>query len=538
MLDALRGRLEADPDGPFLDFEGCQLSAAELDSLANRAASGLASLGVGIGDRVANLLENGPAAAVAWLAAVKLGAVAAPVNTAFKGEFLRHQLADSGARAIVVQADLAPRLAVVIAQLPELEVAVVAGEPGAGAGPDPGSPEVAGELGIPVVGWSDLLSSATAAAPESNVAPEQLATLIYTAGTTGPSKGCMLSHAYLVTLARQIATTWGRASSDAVWTPLPLFHANAVTVAVIGTMLTGGRASIARRFSVSGFWPEIVRTRATIACMLGSLAILLASAPDHPDQEEGGRTLRLTAAAPMPPAIDEMWRDRFGVKTFSAGYGITEASLLSSLPPGESNRPGAAGRRNDVEFDVRIFDDHDQELEPDGVGEIVARPRRPQVMFDGYWGRPEATLAITGNLWLHTGDLGRIDEDGFLYFVDRKKDYLRRRGENISSFELEKTFFGHEAIADVAVHAVPSEVGEDEVKVTAILDEGADLTEEDLCRWAIDRLPFFAVPRYIEFRADMPRNAVGRVLKYRLREDGVTPQTWDREAAGLRFERR
>jgi crotonobetaine/carnitine-CoA ligase len=159
-------------------------------------------------------------------------------------------------------------------------------------------------------------------------------------------------------------------------------------------------------------------------------------------------------------------------------------------------------------------------------------------MFAGYWGRAEETLAVFRNLWFHTGDLGRIDADDFLYFVDRKKDYLRRRGENISSFELERIFHDHEAIADVAVHSVPSNVGEDDVKVTVVLIDEASITEEELCRWAVDHVPYFAVPRYVEFRSDLPRNPVGRVLKYQLREDGVTATTWDREAAGLTFERR
>ena len=159
-------------------------------------------------------------------------------------------------------------------------------------------------------------------------------------------------------------------------------------------------------------------------------------------------------------------------------------------------------------------------------------------MFSGYWNRPADTLNAFRNLWFHTGDLGRLDDDGFMYFVDRKKDALRRRGENISSFEMEKTLYAHPALRDVAVHAVASDVGEDDVKVTAALQEGADLTEEELCRWVAERVPYFAIPRYIEFRADLPRNPVGRVLKYELREDGITPDTWDRDAAGIEFERR
>jgi crotonobetaine/carnitine-CoA ligase len=278
------------------------------------------------------------------------------------------------------------------------------------------------------------------------------------------------------------------------------------------------------------------RTDATMLSMLGSLAILVANGEDHPDQ--AGHRLRLCAAAPMPPDTDRIWRERFGCATFSGGYGLTEASLISMLPAGEVNKPGAAGKPNAHEFEVRIVDDGDDEVPSGTIGEIVCRPTGPNLMFAGYWNRPEATVEVLRNLWFHTGDLGRLDDDGFLYFVDRKKDYLRRRGENISSFEMERTVVGHEAVADVAVHAVASDEGEDDVKVTAVLVAGSELTEEELCRWCAERVPYFAIPRYVEFRADLPRNPVGRVLKYELRDDGVTPTTWDREAAGVTFERR
>jgi crotonobetaine/carnitine-CoA ligase len=469
-------------------------------------------------------LENGPAAVITVFAAASLGAISVPINTAYKGEFLAHQLRDSAATALIVQGDLAHRAADVVSVLPELRIVIVEGEPDA---------EVSG---VTVLGWDDI-QAGPGGAPSVAVEPWELATFIYTAGTTGPSKGCMLSHNYVVNLSQQIIRAWQRRPDDVVWTPLPMFHLNALATAVVGTLVLGGRSAIARKFSVSGFWSEIERTQATIASLLGTLAVLIANDGDRPEARSN-RSLRLVAAAPMPTDIAQKFADRWGVATFSAGYGVTEASLISTLPAGEINPANAAGKPNDVEFDVRIFDDHDNELPPGEVGEIVCRPRRPHVMFEGYWGRPEATMAVSRNWWFHTGDFGRIDNDGFLYFVDRKKDYLRRRGENISSFEMEKIFLGHDAIADVAVHSVPSPLGEDDVKVTAVLKEGAVLDEEELCRWAIDRVPYFAVPRYIEFRSALPRNPVGRVLKYQLREEGVTQSTWDAEAAGIRFEKR
>ena len=526
VLEALEGRLTDDPDGPYLDFEGDEYSARRMDRESNRLARGLTELGVQKGDRVATLLENGPAQVVTFFAALKLGAVQVPVNTAYKGDFLRHQLADSGSKVIVVQGDFAGRVAPIAGtDAPELEAVVVVGPPD----------EVIDAL--PVHDWDRLLaSSADDAMSDGGVRPADLACFIYTAGTTGPSKGCMLPHNYIVALADQVARAWQRRPDDVVITPLPLFHFNAISICVVGTLLVGGKAAVARRFSVSRFWPEVRRTGATIASMLGSLAILVADADDHPDQQ--GHRLRLCAAAPMPPDIDRIWNERFGCKTFSAGYGLTEASLISMLPAGEPNKPGAAGKPNTVDFDVRLVDDDDVEVPVGEIGEIVCRPSGPNLMFAGYWRRPEATLSVLSNLWFHTGDLARLDDDDFLFFVDRKKDYLRRRGENISSFEMERTYHGHPAIKDVAVHSVASDLGEDEVKVTAVLQPEAGVTEAELCEWSVQRVPYFAVPRYVEFRDDLPRNPVGRVLKYQLRDEGVTDATWDREAAGYTFERR
>jgi crotonobetaine/carnitine-CoA ligase len=236
--------------------------------------------------------------------------------------------------------------------------------------------------------------------------------------------------------------------------------------------------------------------------------------------------------------MQEKWRSRFGSEHLGANsYGITEASVVTTLPAGIKPAPNSSGKCS-PDFDTRIVDDNDNELPAGQSGEVVIRPLRPHVMFEGYWKRPADTLKIMRNLWLHTGDIGMFDKDGFFYFLDRKKDYLRRRGENISSYEMETTFRDHPDIEDIAVHAVLSQLTEDEVKVTAVLKPGAKLTEEELCLWAVDRLPYFAVPRYIEFRADFPRNPVGRILKYQLRDEGCTATTWDIEKSGIKLTKR
>ncbi len=540
-------RLEADPDGEYLDMGATRLTARQVVSTADAFGAALDEMDVGPGERVATLLENGPPALLTWAGTVLHGRIAVPVNTAYKGDYLAHQLRDSGARVLVVAASLLDRVVAVAEGIPALEHVVVVddvGRPGddeGGAGSD-GAPAPA--LGrVAVHRWDEVMAAA-GKAPGVDVHPGDLATFIYTGGTTGPSKGCMLSHNYHGALASQIGICWKRTADDVVWTPLPLFHFNAITTAVvIGTRLNGGRGAIYRRFSVSEFWPEMNRVGATVTSTLGTMAYLLAHDVDRPEMPRSGmaeanRTLRLLGAAPLPPEVDQVIRARFGIETFSGAYGVTEASLVSWQPPGVENKPNAAGVINDEYFDVRIFDDHDDELPAGTDGEIVLRPKRPQVMFEGYWGRPEATVETSRNWWYHTGDIGRIDADDYLYFVDRKADYLRRRGENISSFEVESILMGHGALADVVVHAVPSDMTEDDLKITATVREGVALSEEELFRWCIDQLPYFALPRYIEFRNALPRSPVGRVLKRELRDEGVTPTTWDAEAAGVSYERR
>jgi crotonobetaine/carnitine-CoA ligase len=439
---------------------------------------------------------------------------------------------------LIVQRSLADRAAAVVDDLPDLRHVIVIDDED--AGPDDGA--ALEDTKTDRLTWTDLLD-ADASVPDINVRPSDLGTFVYTGGTTGPSKGCMLSHNYHEALARQIGICWERTADDVVWTPLPLFHYNALVTAVLGALVWGGRSAIYRRFSVSNFWPEMNRTGATITSTLGTMAYLLAHDVDRPEMPRSGgpeanTSLRLLGAAPLPVEIDSIIKERFGIGTFSGAYGVTEASLISWQPPGVTNKPNAAGVVNDEYFDVRIFDDDDVEQARDTDGEIVIRPKRPHVMFEGYWGRPDATVETSRNWWYHTGDIGRIDDEGFLFFVDRKADYLRRRGENISSFEVESILMGHGALADVVVHAVPSDLTEDDLKITATVKEGASVTEEELFRWAIDQLPYFALPRYIEFRAELPRSPVGRVLKRELRDEGVTPTTWDVEASGITYAKR
>jgi crotonobetaine/carnitine-CoA ligase len=528
--ELLHGRLSEEPDSPYLDICGTTFTGREIADRGWRLANALAALGVGRGDRVSSLIESSPEAMLYWWGAVLGGAIAVPVNTAFKGEYLRHQLADSGSKVLFVQGDMASRVATVAPGLDALEHVVVVGDPDA---------EI---TGVKVHRWDDLLS-APADEPKLDLKPGDLGTFIYTGGTTGPSKGCMLSHNYHEALARQIGVCWRRTADDVVWTPLPLFHFNAIVTAVLGPLVYGGRGAVYKRFSVSNFWPEMNRTGATIVSLLGSLAFMLAGDEDRPEMPRSGApeantSLRLVGAAPMPPELDARIRERFGVSTFSGAFGLTECSLIAWQPFGVENKPGAAGVINEEFFELKIFDDDDHEAPVDAPGEIVVRPKKPHVMFEGYWGNPEATVKANRNLWFHTGDIGRVDEDGYLFFVDRKADYLRRRGENISSMEVERIVLRHPAVGEAVVFGVPSEVTEDDLVLIVQPVEGGEITTEALFRWCIDELPYFALPRYVEVRSDLPRSPVGRVLKRELRVEGVRASTWDAEKSGITYEKR
>lgn len=513
-------------DRIFLDFSGELYTYAEVDRASTQLARGLIALGVKKGDTVASILDNNIDAVLSWFAINKAGAISVPVNTAYKGEFLRHQLNDCGARIVIAEADYAQRVIEIEGGLASASTLL--------------------QRNGALVNGSILQVAELASAPIDSAEPlvdvnlpTDLSMLVYTAGTTGPSKGCMISHNYVCNLGRQVVLMEDRIAEDCNWTALPLFHMNATGGSILSCMFVGARVAIYPRFSVSRFWPDIQRSGATVASLLGSMITFLAEAEDTEASKACFGQLHTVRGSPFPAPLQRKWKDRFGVKTAgSNSYGLTEAArVVTGMRSDETAPPGSSGRANE-DFDVRIFDEDDNELPPGTAGEIVLRPRRPNIMFEGYWNRPADTLKIMRNMWLHSGDIGKFDANGYFYFVDRKKDYLRRRGENISSFEVETGLRAHPDIADVAVHAVFSESGEDDVKATIVLKESARVTEEEICLWAVDRLPYFTVPRYFEFRQDLPRNPVGRVLKYELRADGCTQATWDREKSGMQIPKR
>jgi crotonobetaine/carnitine-CoA ligase len=508
----------------FLDDDE-KYTYAEFDELSNRLAQGLLSSGVAPGDRIATLLDSHADSVALLIAASKVNAVYVPVNTANKGEFLRNPLGNSGARVLVSEGKYLERVEAIREGLPDLQTIYARGEPGAGA--------------MACESFAGLYSE-NSTATDIRLEPGDIAGIIYTGGTTGPSKGCILSQNYIANQALRTREMCDPRPGEVNWTCLPLFHMNAIVVTILYSVVSGTTAAITPRFSLSGFWADIEKSGASVASVLGSMIPLIANMPDSEEMLRCKGQLRMARGAPFPGELQDVWRDRFGAEIVGAHvYGLTESSFISMLSYDEAADapPGSSGKLNHRDFEVMIVSDDFEEVPTGQTGEVVVRPKRPNVMFEGYWGRPQETLDVFGGMWLHTGDIGKFDENEFFYFVDRKKDYLRRRGENISSYEMETTFALHPDVNEVAVHAVPSVLTEDDIKVTVVKEADSSLTEYELALWAIDNVPYYAVPRYIEFRTQLPKSPVGRILKNQLRDEGCTDSTWDLEQSDITYKK-
>jgi carnitine-CoA ligase len=511
-------------DRTALLFEDVRYSYSDLEYEMKRAAGALAAAGVGRGERVAMLMENSAEHIFVWLGAALLGSIHVPINASNRGEFLRHQLATAGPATVLCDQQLAGRLADVLPGLPGLERVIVREQEGA----EP-------IRRLPVVATLEEFLDA----PELEVARSdrpgagEISSIFFTSGTTGPSKGAALSHNYLVFAAHENWRCRGGDESSVTFTPLPLYHTNALCNTFMGSVLHGARAAIDRRFSLSRFWDRCRAVEATEISVLGSMITMLWNRPPSPDDRN--HTVRVLVGAPMPAAIHHQFEERFGLRAVII-YGLSEAMPLALSRYDEPAPPGSSGKVHPL-FDVRIFDADDNELPVGEPGEVVCRPRQPHGILERYWGNPEATVDALRDGWFHTGDVARFDETGNLYFLDRKKDVVRRRGETVASYEVEQVLTLHPSVAEAAAIGVQSELGEEDVKAFVVLAERSEFDPVALIRHCEANMPYFAVPRYLEITEELPRSPVGRVLKFKLRELGNVPATWDREAHGVEISR-
>ena len=489
------------PEGPLLRFEGRTLSAAELADSAGRLAAGLAAEGVGRGDRVAAMSENRAEIVELWLACSRLGAVLVPVNTGLRGDQLAHVLRDAAPSAVAVEEPF--RDAVEESGTPPGRIWRVDG--GLPLGAEPRAPE--------------------------RLAPGDPSVILYTSGTTGPSKGVVCPQAQWFWWGVHTADVLGLRPDDVLHTSLPLFHTNALN-SFCQALVTGASLTVGPRFSASAFWERLAEAGATVTYVLGAMISILWSRP--PGGHDRAHAVRVALAPATPAELLEPFRERFGVLLLD-GWGSTETNVVLANTH-ERYRAGTIGTTNPG-FEAQVVDEDDEPV-PDGTpGELVVRAREPFSFALGYFGLPDATVAAWRNLWFHSGDRVVRDPDGSFRFLDRLKDSIRRRGENISSYEVEQVLLAHPDVAAAAVVPAPSELGEDEVLACVVAREGAELDPLDLVRFAEPRLAYFAVPRYVDVLDELPLTPNGKVEKYRLRARGVTETTWDRERAGYRLRR-
>lgn len=519
--EVVRHRARTQPERRVVRFPGRPVTYAELDDRTERMAAALAGVGLAKGDHAAVMLPNGPAFLDAWIGMAKAGVVEVPLHTASRGDGLRHALHLTRARLVVVAADLVDRLAAVADDLPDLRTVVVVG--------DAAGVEVPG---AEVVDLETFLASGTPAAPVE-LSPFDTSVVLFTSGTTGPSKGVVMSHRANFRLARTMSAAAGFRPGEVLFTTFPLFHVAARYVSTLAAMLVDGEVVIRERFSASRFWEDCAAEGVTAIHYLGSLLTILLKQPERPVDRDHGVRLAYGAGAPAP--IAEAFESRFGLRLYEL-YGMTETGAVTMNRDG-AYKPGTCGTVLD-DCEVAIHDEHDRPLPPGQVGEICVRPKEPSIMITEYIGMPEATVAAFRNLWFHTGDRGWFDEEGYLHFSGRQKDAIRRRGENVSAFEVESVLEDHPDVAECAVLGVPDEISGEEVLAWVVLKDGATVEPAALLDHCQERLPYFAVPRYVAWADALPRNTSQRVEKHVLRERGLPPaHAWDREAHGYELRR-
>jgi crotonobetaine/carnitine-CoA ligase len=501
---------------PALRYEEQTLSYADVAVAADRRGSALRGLGIGWQERFLLMMDNHLDHVLTWLGATYHGRVQVQVNTAYRGTLLAHVLNNAGADTIVIENGYCEQLASVASEVPELRRVIVRG--------GDGSDLPAGRF--ETLRFEEVLLDGPGGGPEQEVHPWDVYGILYTSGTTGNSKGVVIPHGqpyYFVS-----PEYFGLADSDdVVLVALPQFHISGQWAGVMAALIVGGTAALVDRFSASGFWDDVRRFGATHTTLVSTMADFLYR--QAPRADDADTSLRRIQMAPVIREAEEFKR-RFGLE-LCVGLGQTEAAAPIVAPYGTTIPGGCGWPRPD--FEVRLVDEHDREVEPGEVGELILRPTEPWSVMLEYHREPEATRDKWRNLWLHTGDLLRQGEQGQLFFVDRNNDAIRRRGENISSYEVETETRSHSQVAEVAVIGVPSENYEYEVKACVRLVPGATVNQAAIHDHLRERLPYFMVPRYIEFVEEFAKTSTERINKGVLRERGLTTATWDARAHGL-----
>ena len=504
-------------DRPLLTIGPNTWTFRDAAEVAARRAGALLAAGVNRGDRVALLLANRFELMEMVLACGWIGAIAVPINIAAMGPQIEYFLDNSGARVLVIEGDLLPRLDHVdMIRLALRWVWAVGAVPG----------DARGRVAI------EPLPARGPPAPAAELRPGDTLAILYTSGTTGPSKGVMCPHAQYYWWGTNSIDLLEISADDVLATTLPLFHINALS-SFAQALLSGARMVLHERFSASGFWPQTCQSGATVVYLLGAMAPILLAQPRRAEERE--HRVRIVLGPGVPADMIAAFRERTGIPILE-GYASTETNFIIGAKVA-AQKPGTMGRIRPG-YQARVADDDDVEVAPGEPGELLLRADEPFAFATGYFGMAGKTVEAWRNLWFHTGDRVVRDADGHFRFLDRLKDAIRRRGENISSYEVEQVLLSHPAVEMAAVFPVRSELAEDEVMAALVIRNGCSLDPVDLMKFCEPRMPYFSIPRFVDFVAELPRTENGKVQKFRLRERGAGDLTWDREAAGYLLKRR
>ena len=492
---ALANAVRKHPNRTFLRFSGSDITFGEFDDSVAKLAGGLRSLDIQPGDKVLVMMRNSVDMVHSWFATNRLGAIWVAANSELKSITLKHVVEAAEAKIAIVDEEFSPEIQ---------------------------STKIFNAEKIFTKGTtcqnrlSDLYSQGTPVSEAVKVLPSAVSAYLYTSGTTGPSKPCMLTHKYFVNQASVHIKSFSITSSDVLYCPFPLVHADATALTTVPALLTGAVAALSVRFSASRFWDEIRESKATVYDFMGATLALIYKQP--PSTADKDHSIRLGWGVPIPSWAAE-YEARFG-HPIKELYGSVEAGI-PIVQTGE-RVPGSCGRVLPG-YNIRIADDNDLPLPANTPGNLLVRTDIPNAFFNGYFKSPEKTLEVMSNLWLHTGDIARVDEAGNVFFLGRTKDVIRRRGVNVNAFEVEEEFLRHPDVVSVAAISVPSQLGdgtEDDIKVAVVMREGSTVDERALWEWAVNSMARFQVPGVIEFVAELKRTPTGKVEKAGLKKDG------------------
>lgn len=502
----------------FLQFEEESYTYGDMWEITNRLANGFLKQGIGKGDHVAIILSNRPEFIWSWFALAKIGAIAVTIDTRLKGSFLHHQLENSKSRAIITEIEYLPSIHSL--ENPNelaIETIIIISEKN----------EVKDLLRLEnkITDFSLLLNEKQIDhhSIEYNLQPGWPLTIVYTSGTTGPPKGVVNSHETFVLSGRDIGNAVGMNEKDNLFLFLPLFHANPQLMGIPAMLMHGATMILGKKFSASIFWDSINRYGVTLFTYVGTVLSILDKVTPC---QMGATTLRAAYGGGAP---EEIWRslEKKTNAQIIEGYGMAEIGGFAIMNSINETKPGSVGKAREL-YDIRIFDENDQELPAGEVGEIVLRPKVPFSMFTSYFNMESSTLSSMRNLWFHTGDLAKKDSNGLFYFMGRKKNMIRRKGENISAYEIENIVQQHPKILENAVVPISDEIAGQEVKLSVVCRKGQELSVSELEKWLTENLPSHMVPRYLDIRKSFEKTSSEKIKLQILIDEGME-NIWDRE---------